>query len=78
LEPEVCRAFQIALSRAPSPVELNLLLPQIEKFEGAWREHLEKSGGDRSSEQIAGEARRQALVNVCHAIMNSAAFLYID
>ena len=66
------RLFLIALSRHPSPEEAQLTVAALEQLTRRWSE--EPISADS---QPDGPALR-ALANVSHALINSAAFLYID
>ena len=65
------RAYQIALSRMPSEKERELGISALKSLRTQWRKELGKKATD-------DDVRRKALANFCHAIVNSAAFLYID
>lgn len=60
--------FLQVLSRLPEHDELEETLRTMDTITAHWNE-----AGEESS-----EAQRKALANVCHALMNSAAFLYLD
>lgn len=66
------RAFQIAYSEDPSPEQLTLLSHKYEELSHAW---LSSVAGKGNTPQVA---RDRALVNICHALMNSAAFIYVE
>ena len=66
------RLFLIALSRRPSPEEAQLTVAALEQLTRRWSEEPISEGS-----QPDGPALR-ALANVSHALINSAAFLYID
>ena len=63
------RAFLLALGRPPSQEELELSLRSMEELVREWQQEQP----DRKE-----EAPQRALENVCHAVMNLAAFIYID
>lgn len=66
---QIKQAYLVALSRPPNQQELQLSLRYLEQLTSQWKqEQPEKSA----------EAPQQALVNYCHAVMNLAAFIYID
>ena len=65
-EKQIDRAYWIALSRAPSQEEMAAALEGTRRFVS-----LEKA-------QSAGEGKRKALESLCHVLVNSAGFLYID
>jgi hypothetical protein len=67
------RVYWLALSRPPSREEKSVGVDTLEKLTGQWAKRLAGAGkGDRDA------ARLKALTTYCHAIMNSAAFLYVD
>jgi hypothetical protein len=60
---QIDRLYRIALSRPPSPEELRITLESL----------------DRLSMQLSHTASpNQGLIAICHALLNSAAFLYVD
>jgi hypothetical protein len=70
LSQSLSRIYLVALSRPPTDDELSLAVQAVEQLEATWRSKTP------ASEHV--QARSRALANYCHAIMNSAAFLYID
>lgn len=66
---QVKQTYLIALSRTPSQAELDLSLRYLDKLTSQWKqEQPEKTA----------EAPQRALENFCHAVINLAAFIYID
>ena len=65
---QIEQVYWIALSRGPTIEEKETTLDVLEELERV----VGKTGANR------GEASRQALAKVCHTLLNSAAFLYID
>ncbi|MBM4069473.1 MAG: DUF1553 domain-containing protein [Planctomycetes bacterium] len=61
------RAYLIALSRPPNPEESRIAMSALVKLNEEWARHLARS-----------EAGRRSLKTLCHTLMNSAVFLYID
>jgi hypothetical protein len=61
---QVERAYLIALGRFPSDAERRLALEALGKFAAAW--------GSKP------DANLRALASFCHALMNSAEFVYVD
>lgn len=57
----ISRAYEIALSRMPSPEERSIASRGLETLEAGWQ-------GDRA----------RALATLCHTLLNSAAFVYVD
>ena len=66
---QTARVYRIALGRTPGDEELAATVPVLEKLRREWAAELK-------NDQAA--ARRRALGNLCHAVMNSAAFMYLD
>jgi hypothetical protein len=70
---QVDRAYLIALSRSPSDEERRIGIAAVRQLSDAWAKRLAAEGlPDR------GAAETKALTTYCHAIMNSASFLYVD
>jgi hypothetical protein len=57
-------AFQLATGRPPSATELEVSRESMNRIASAW--------------SASESPDRKTLENLCHALMNSAAFLYID
>ena len=68
---QVERAYLLAISRPPRKLELDAALGGLGALKRKWLAR-ESAGAD------ANTATRRALENFCHALLNSAAFLYID
>ena len=69
---QVHRMYAIALSRPPGPEELEACIQTLERL-------TEESSKPVSAETTSKEeAEQRGLSVICHTIMNSAAFLYID
>ena len=66
---QIERTYHIALSRPPDPEELAASVSALSRLRKQWHAKLEKNDP---------QADRRALGNFCHALMNSAAFMYID
>lgn len=71
-EQQVIRAHQLAFGRKPSHHEQHLARETLNKLAIEWLATL----GSRSNANQ--EASQRALQNYCHAIMNSAGFVYVD
>jgi hypothetical protein len=69
----VGRLYIIALSRPPDAKEEAACVETLAKLTEQWAKHLAAKGAPSPQ-----EAERRALATVCHTIMNSAIFLYID
>jgi hypothetical protein len=70
---QVQRVYWIALSRPPSAEEQQACVQMLTRLTEQWMKNLATAG--KPSET---EARRKALTTLCHTVMNSAVFLYID
>ncbi|MBM4077412.1 MAG: DUF1553 domain-containing protein, partial [Planctomycetes bacterium] len=70
---QVVRAFERALGRLPTNEEKELALRSLEQLTMDWRIESSKEGTVDES-----KARLNGLAAVCHAIFNSASFLYVD
>ena len=73
-EARIEHLYRLALSRNPTSEELGLTQQALAELTTAWIQHVGKEDGPAD----ATEARHRALSNVCHSLLNSAAFLYID
>jgi hypothetical protein len=71
---QIDRAWWLALSRAPSDAERAAALAhmdmQCKNFAG-------QSGGDAKSASDA-DLRQQALASLCHVLLNTNEFIYVD
>lgn len=65
-------AFQFALSRRASDTELQAALDALEDF----ARHRRENGSSKDASNT--DPDQQAVADLCHALLNSAAFLYID
>ena len=70
---QVQRLYWTALSRPPSVEEQDACLQMLAKLAEKWAAQLEATGKPSNP-----EAARKALTTLCHTVMNSAVFLYID
>ena len=71
----VREVFLRALSRAPSHDETSESLAALDDLQDHWSERLMS---DRRETPIEATARWLALANVCHTVLNSAEFAFID
>lgn len=72
-EKQIDRVYAVALSRAPGIDERQLGLDTLAALKHQWtRNNLNSAGMN------AGDPDKLALKDYCHAMMNSAAFLYVD
>jgi hypothetical protein len=72
---QVERAYLLALARRPTPDELAASVSTMQQMGEQWKKSLE---ADRPAEPVATRSRWLALATLCHTLMNSAEFLYID
>jgi mono/diheme cytochrome c family protein len=72
---QIERAYLLALARKPTADEWRAAQSAMEQMAPQWQKSLE---ADRPAEPVATRARWLALATVCHTLMNSAEFLYID
>ena len=70
---KIDRAYLIAFSRFPSDAETAAGLEALAELSQEWERHLEET-----PEPHQGSAAFRALATYCHALLNSAEFLYID
>jgi hypothetical protein len=70
---QIERAYLIALSRWPTSEEKQVGLEALAKLTEHWAKHLAAEG-----KQDPSAADLKALTTYCHAIVNSAGFLYVD
>lgn len=66
--------YQLALSRNPTSEETRLTEEALNGLTAAWTKQIGTEDGPADE----AEARQRSLANVCHSLLNSAAFLYID
>jgi hypothetical protein len=71
--PQIDRVYRLALSRPPSDDERGWSLEALSQLTDQWAAQLESE-----KENQEGLAAQRALAAVCHTVLNSAAFLYID
>ena len=64
-------AYLLAAGRAPLAREFDLASQYLEAFQTAWSD-------SPTSDKDNGSSEMQGWVNLCHALLNSASFLYID
>ncbi len=69
---QVEQVYLIAIGRPPSEEERQLGAQLLAELTEKWAAHLEQNGQSRD------EAADRALQTFCHAVMNSAEFLFID
>jgi len=72
---QVDRAYLTALSRRPTGEERAAARAMMDRAAAEWRRQLDK---ERPAEPVAGRSRWLALASLCHTLINSAEFLYLD
>ena len=70
--------YLIAVGRPPDNAELGALTDSLVALRGQWETHLFQNAKASDAEKVKPDAHLFALGNLVHAMMNSAAFLYID
>ena len=74
-EAQVRRVYLAALSRPPSADEQADAVSTLGQMTRAWRRRLEAT---LPAEPVTMKARWLALATLCHTVLNSAEFLYVD
>jgi hypothetical protein len=86
---QIRRAYELALGRPPDATELEVTVKSFEELREKWLAEVKKAelrpltsdgaalrpDGNRSPDE---QAVLKALTNLCHALMNSAEFVYVD
>ncbi|HUQ93643.1 MAG TPA: PSD1 and planctomycete cytochrome C domain-containing protein [Bryobacteraceae bacterium] len=72
---QIERAYLLALARKPTTEELRAARNAMDGMSGEWSRQLEK---DQPAEPVKSRGKWLALATVCHTLINSAEFLYID
>lgn len=70
------QAWMRALARPPDENELQLAHAAYERMAAQWETELAAAGEHAATPRC--EARRRALGNICHALLNTAELLYVD
>ncbi len=70
---QIEQVYWIALSRPPSADEMSTCMETLKQLKLAWIK--QSSTPDETAQK---EASRRALATLCHTILNSADFLYVD
>lgn len=69
---EVENLCWIVLNRPPTPDEASVISASLQKLTLAWEQELAAAGQEKS------KASQKALATICHTLLNSADFLYVD
>lgn len=72
-EARIDRLYLITLSRSPTPEEKRTALEALRSLERRW-----SAAGGHGARPADRTLRLRALANVCHAMFNSAEFVYVD
>ncbi len=75
---QIRHLYSTALSRPPRAEEEEACRQTLANLTGHWTRSLRPDGSSASPAESKEEAARKALAVLCHTLMNSAAFLYID
>ena len=65
--------YQIAISRPPNDEEKQIGLEALNQLQADWTKQLSVSG---QADSVAVNSK--SLTAICHAIINSASFLFVD
>jgi mono/diheme cytochrome c family protein len=69
---QIDRAYQFALSRAPTDEERAVASETLNELAAEWVKQL------KQEKKSTDDANQRALATFCHTLMNSAEFIYID
>ena len=72
---QIERIYLTALSRWPTAQEKNRAREEIQKLHRHWLEHMQQ---EVPQEPVEAKAQWLALATFCHALFNSAEFIYFD
>ncbi len=72
---QIDRAYWLALSRKPSAEEVSAAESALQAMEKEWFQQLRS---DNPEEPVKARAHWLAVATLCHTILNSAEFLYVD
>ncbi len=84
VESQVAAVFQQTLGRPPTAEQMKLGMETVGEFAAHWRTQLvgdvdrRIDAGNSHASDAERTARHRSLVDFCHAIFNSASFLYVD
>jgi hypothetical protein len=67
-EDAIGTAFRLALSRSPSTAEVDICSRLLERQAGAFR----------AAKSSPAESEHKALVQLCHTLLNTSEFLYVE
>ena len=72
---QCARLYWLAFTRAPSASELESMQSTLAALEREWLKQVQTEG---SEEPVKTRAHWLALATLCHTVLNSAEFLYVD
>jgi hypothetical protein len=75
---QVERIYNIALSRSPTSEEKELALQTLQSLTTEWAAVTHRRESEEDNSQNVPSSETRALANLCHVIMNSAEFLFLD
>lgn len=75
-EQQIIHAHELALGNAPAAEVLQAARQSLDLLTQYWRAELSKQ--PTTDAPTSTQAAQKALQNYCHAILNSAAFIYVD
>jgi hypothetical protein len=86
---EIKGAYELTLGRSPDAAELEVTVKSFEELREKWRLEIQKAQSHsapsdkaalRAEGSVSPDAQivRKSLTNLCHALMNSAEFIYVD
>ncbi len=78
VQTQIHRVYSIALGRKPTSAETKVASQTLRELKRRWLDKLNDQADRERQAGLEPQAAHRALTNFCHAIMNSAAFLYVD
>ena len=75
---QIHRMYLTAAGRPPGDAELQALTTSLSTLRRHWETHLEQQANASDVKEVKRNSHRFALGNLVHAMMNSAALLYVD
>ncbi len=77
---QIAQVYQVALGRPPNRTERRLSSETLARLTAEWTSRLasQLQQNNNKTNATQPQAAERGLGNFCHAVMNSAAFLYID
>jgi hypothetical protein len=72
---QCARLYWLAFTRAPTAGELDSMRSTLAALEREWLKQVQT---DASEEPVKSRAHWLALATLCHTVLNSAEFLYVD